>query len=146
MNQCLDFFFSSQNAFLRKLAEVVCVADVTNRELLRIAYPAIVEAYYLDSWDKSPVGVFPEIVCSEVSLKKIEKASIETNRGSFNFYRHPASGTYVSRLSQLIILADDNNLALIEKVYPQMVAAFRMENWDNTPEGFWEKRYDSKTL
>jgi len=60
---------------------------------------------------------------------------IQPTEGSFYKYLR-YSGDFVTTIASAIQRADPTNLARLEAAFPQMVAAFRHQNWNEAPPGF----------
>ena len=65
----------------------------------------------------------------------------QCNVGSFNWYLYN-SGSFVTAMAKCITLADDYNIESIKKIYPQMVEAYRMKDWNYAPKNYFPS-YDS---
>lgn len=61
--------------------------------------------------------------------------------GSFNHWVD-RGGDFVQSLCNAVILADSYNLDKLRSVYPQLVAAKDMSDWNIAPEGFNHNRID----
>lgn len=56
-------------------------------------------------------------------------------KGCFNWYLF-MSGEFVTTLAHAIQRSDKENLARLERAFPQMVAAHRCNSWNTVPLGF----------
>ena len=65
----------------------------------------------------------------------MDEREIRKRMGSFNWYLNN-SGSFVTLMAKTILVADHFNLERIELVFPQMVAAFKMKDWDQSPKNF----------
>ncbi len=65
-------------------------------------------------------------------------------KGTFNRYLYN-SGSFVTLMVKAITKADRENQRHIEKAFPQMVAAYKNNSWDEAPAGF-EPCYNGKKL
>jgi len=63
------------------------------------------------------------------------RASATPAEGSFGKYLHH-SGDFVATIAKAIQRADPTNLARLELIFPQMVAAFHHHDWHQAPPGF----------
>ena len=62
-------------------------------------------------------------------------------KGSFNWYLY-CSGNFITYMAKAICEADNNGLKRIRRIFPQMVAAYRMDDWNKCPSNF-PNRYNS---
>jgi hypothetical protein len=140
MAKCFNFYLSNKNPFFKYLGEAVSCADLLNKAKLYSIFSAVVAATTLKSYDdeleeyEDITNTIPENIRQYVIGKKREQ-------GSFAWYLFN-SGHFVTSMAKLITYCDLKNLDLISKVYPQMIAAFYMDDWDVAPTGF-DKTYDS---
>ncbi len=71
-----------------------------------------------------------------------DEAIANMDPGSFNHYLG-YSGGFVTTIALAIQKADAENQDRIREVFPQMVAAFKMPNWNHAPEGFTAAAYNA---
>jgi hypothetical protein len=141
MAKSFNFYLSSNNPFFKYLSEVVSAADKINKLKLYSIFPAVVAATYLKSYDDEPkehddiINVIPE------NIRQYLPGDKNREQGSFGWYLIN-SGHFVTAMAKLITYSDDKNLSIIHHVYPQMIEAFKMSDWDKAPEGF-DMCYDS---
>jgi hypothetical protein len=141
MAECFNFYLSSTIPFFKYLGEAVSCADTCNKARVYSIFPAAVAASMLKSYDDSPEGYEDITNITPNMFHNYKPSDKKCDRGSFGWYL-VNSGHFVTAMAKLIIASDSKNLKLINNVYPQMVAAFCMDDWDKTPEGF-DNVYDS---
>jgi len=145
MLHCFNYYLTHKNKFIKILADVVSIADNDNLRRLELIYPSVCASKRSSNYDITPVVLaetdFPEIYNREKSEKReYERKSCNAdgkhiNIGSFYWYLR-CSGNFVTLMAQLIVESDFKNKTLINKVYPQMVAAYDLEDWTISPKGF----------
>lgn len=142
MGKSFNFYLSSTDPFFKALGDIIVYADITNKAKLYSIFPSLVVASTLKSFDDIPGEEYEEItnIIPEKIIKYIP-GDRKCNRGSFGWYL-VNSGHFVTAMAKVILNSDAGNLALISKVFPQMVAAFKEPDWDMAPENFF-KTYDS---
>jgi hypothetical protein len=145
MIHCFNYYYQHKNKFIKILADAITIADPENFRRLKDIYLAPCTAKLSTSFDIIPpvlINVeYPEITNNE----KIEKREYERkksllidkhiNPGSFAWHLQ-YSGNFVTLMAKLIVEADLRNKSLISKSYPQMVAAYDLEDWSVPPKNF----------
>lgn len=66
-------------------------------------------------------------------------------QGCFNWYLE-MSGSFVTAMAQAIQRADTDNKGRIRKAFPQMIAAYECNCWENVPEGFDKNEYNANPI
>ena len=138
-----DWYQTRDDKFFDYLTKSFMYADLDNLEKLNSIFPHIGDARRAFSWSFKPKS-------NNLPIKNKKKKDFEVirpenskyNQGSFNRYLF-FSGSFVTNISNTILYADNDNLKLIKKVYPQMVAAFKLDDWEMCPKGFTSPSYNS---
>ena len=132
-----DWYSKLQDPFYQHMVQAINHADGPNMDLLVNAVPN------MDGWDRRPFS------CTDIDInddvKYIEReapSELKCVSGSFNWYRF-RSGHFVTYMTKVIMHADGEMKQRIYKAFPQMVAAFELDNWDMSPIGFISPSYDS---
>ena len=113
---------------------------MSNRAKLKSVYPDVILANDHGKWH---VNTNEDVKVKFKTKRVLNDPRLEQDGeyvdGSFMWYLN-ISGSYVKTIAMMILYATQNDLALINKIYPQMVAAYKSRNWLDTPDGF---RYDT---
>lgn len=137
-----DWYNTLADRFFRNLVRAVHHADMFNLRQLRLTFLHIVKAHDEHDWSKAPGGDTPIVInTSRVDPEKKKRA--QSNSGSFNWYLHQ-SGHFVTYMANVILYADKDNLEMLRSVYPQMVSAFELDDWDICPSGFSPPTYNGE--
>jgi len=136
-----DWYVNHPSKFISQLAFVVMNADVENKARLKNIYRHLFESNVSGSWDVIFAG---DVVDAPLTLgnRGSSEKSGNYGYGSFFWYLNK-SGSFVTYLANMILLADAENIALVKREYPQMIAAHEMDNWNDAPKGF-EPIYDAR--
>lgn len=148
MSPCFNYYLDNECIFIRSLAQAFCMAIDENIYKLSQEYPAIAAAKSIGNWDKEPSERFKGVCYNENDIPKRKKHPKTTRmpwQGSFWWYLNH-SGSFVTTIANIIMIADKKNLEKIMAIYPQMVAAFECDNWSFPPEGFDRAEYDANVL
>lgn len=136
-----NWYLNHPGIFVQSLSGAVVAADPSNMVRFEKIYEHITVSRNTESWDKICEGeVINEPLDNKIKGSSIGKMYI--NHGSFYWYLHQ-SGAFVTHMANAIINADNNNRELIREVYPQMVAAYDLNNWNVAPDSF-AKVYDAE--
>jgi hypothetical protein len=141
-----NYYLANKDPFLKLLSDIVCIADNDNLLKLRNIYPAICIAHDHCNWDEliETDQELPLIYNNKICKKREfnievhnDNSRCEYEKGSFGSYLNRCNtGNFVSSMAKLIIESDSKNRSLIARAYPQMVAAYLMQDWKKAPEGF----------
>lgn len=132
---CFNWYMHHPGKFIHCLALAVTKADGINRAKLDKAYHHMLVSNLAYNWNT--VRVEGEVVDepTELNKKKSDREASNPGNGCFFWYTN-RSGSFVTHIANAIQLADLKNLELIKKAYPQMVAAYEMNDWNLVPKGF----------
>lgn len=138
------WYISLNQHFFKHITRSIMHADTDNLSALKRIFPHMVEAHSRPDWNEPPKVNFPielniEKYKEEFPKKDFDYVAVD---GSFLRYLYN-SGHFVSSMSRAILYADEHNRSLIEREYPQMVAAYNINEWQKAPDGF-EPIYNSK--
>ena len=143
------FLHDKIHPWYNQLAKIFSIADRENRDIIKKSFYLVSTAYENPDWDECTQRKWYELVPDEysglVSYKKAEKlvkTSATGNQGSFNWYMR-SSGSFVMNMAILILMSNDKGLDIINKMYPQMIAAFKSDDWKNPPKGFNDNVYNA---
>jgi len=139
---CFEWYMAQQSDFFKSLTQAIQHADNNNLNKIKSMYPHMVDAFKEPNWNKVPVSLHP-IIATPDTKRKIKYNADTCKRGSFYWYKY-MSGALVTGLANTIENSDHDNIIMIEKAYPQMIAAFRMHHWNSAPIGFVKDEYDAK--
>lgn len=137
-----NWYGDLQDPFFKNLCIATQHADFENVSRLAMVFPHILAAKAVERWEKAPDTVVPvmlNVQPEEVSFKEI--VSEGTENGSFNWYLK-RSGSFVTAMANVILYADVHNREMLRMVYPQMISAFEMEDWDMCPSEFSSSTYN----
>ena len=135
-------WYRRKSKFFKYLSLAIIFADdFQNSTKLNRIFPHIMDARGMGDFDKSP-GNDNDIIENKdpEDLEFPENYRIIYNQGSFLKYLHQSS-SFDTYIAKAVFFADDNNLSLIEKEYPLIVAAHAMDNWEEPPPSFAEFGY-----
>ncbi len=138
-----NWYKERPSKFFENLIRAVIYADGANILRMYKAFPHIGKAHHMENWDIAPDCVLPIILnYDRVTHKSTDGKTMD---GSFARYLN-RSGQFVIYLSRAICWADDHNIKEIEKQYPQMIAAFKRDDWTSAPEGFVRDEYNARCI
>lgn len=137
-----EWYQTIDDKFMKNLCGSVMRADINNRRKLSKIFPHIVSANLECSWLSPPDTDYPiTINVNRLIDDPKMPESCNFKHGSFNRYLF-MSGHFVTFMSRVVFYADPHNIELIKLQYPQMVAAFQLENWEEAPPGFKNQVYN----
>jgi len=129
-----NWYVNHPGEFIQSLSKAIMKADMGNRSKLNKIYRHAMLANATGNWDKIVDGnIIDEPLGDNTKVSAINPEN--PVRGCFFWYLYH-SGSFVTHMANVIRYADNNNRELIRTVYPQMVAAYDLSNWNQIPENF----------
>lgn len=138
-----DWYCKLDDPFYRFMTSAINHADMDNIRRLKKAVPNMIAAWDMGSRAHRPEEVVELDINDNVEyLEREPPKELNCTPGSFNWYRC-RSGHFVTYMSKAIMHADGDMRQKIGEAFPQMVAAFLMDDWDMWPKGFDSPSYNS---
>lgn len=136
------WYVNSDDKFFVNLTIAVMHADSNNIKKLTKIFKHLCVSHKEPNLDMAPKTNYSLNENEEVELPKNGLGKENSKPGTFSRYLK-MSGDFVTHLAKAIIYADEFNLNLISKEYPQMVAAYNEQCWEICPKGFEYPLYNS---
>lgn len=141
-----EWYRNLEDKFFVYLTKSMVHSDNENRIKIMKIFPHIAFAQKSSNWNKiGDIKIFPITI-------NIERSDANHNdnppmymlpiAGSINNYLK-YSGDFVKSLTITVLYADDHNRELIRQQYPQLIAAFYMDDHYMCPEGFTSATYNA---
>lgn len=141
-----NWYGSLTDAFYKNMVKAINHADMPNMSRLKKAVPNMVAGWEMGSWSvRNPDAEDIDINNNVEYLEPEPPKELKCEPGSFNWYRC-RSGHFVTYVAKAIMHADGDMKKRIYEAFPQMVAAFYMDDWDMSPNGFESRSYDSNPV
>ncbi len=139
-----DWYLNLSDLFFKNLTAAIMHADLENQGKLYSIFPHMSRAHRNPNWDvPASTSDLPLIINVEIIRDDpVKKDDSKFGGGTFNRYLF-LSGSFLTYMAKVIYNADPHNREIIRLVYPQMVAAYDLEDWDMSPEGFETDTYNS---
>lgn len=138
---CFEWYYTHPNDFINSLAGAVIAAALNNKERLNKIYRHMIYSNSVGDWlllCHGDVVDAPILPVFRVSNREEKNPC----NGSF-FWHLNRSGSFVAHMANVILHADIKNIEAIRQVYPQMIAAFELRDWNEKPSGF-KPVYDAR--